>query len=56
MSKEVMKRIQAIAMSKPNNNIIVRKNGSMLEVVLNRPNRSNAFSLDMYLKVAEAIR
>ena len=43
-------------MATPNENVITRKNGSTMEIVLNRPRRSNAFSLDMYIKVTAAIR
>jgi enoyl-CoA hydratase/carnithine racemase len=56
MDSELRKRIHTTIMSKSRNNVIVRKNEATLEVVLNRPEKRNAFSLNMYLEVAEAIR
>lgn len=55
ISKEVREGVLRI-LSKPNDNVLVRKNGATQEIVLNRPTRSNAMAMDMYIKVAAGIR
>jgi hypothetical protein len=50
-------RISALVASKPNNYVIInRPTKSVFEIVMNRPEKYNAYSMDMYLTIAEAIR
>lgn len=55
-SPQVRRKIESALFSKPTDNVLTRKEGSTFTIVLNRPKRSNSFSIDMYLTVADAIR
>lgn len=54
---KIRARIDELNASKLNNYILLnRPSKTVLEIIINRPDKYNALGVDMYIKIGEAIR